>query len=133
MTEWHKTVTKWRRWRADLALLSLILQHFLIEHNGSVISFINLSDMQGSTFGPVPLVIIGSRGFITASDCTNTNNRASNFVQLLRPAPGDTSSANREPTSYQRSSIGRDYDRKSAVFLCHSLSAVHTAYAIAIH
>ena len=89
--------------------------------------------MRSSKFGTVPRCFIGSRSFITASDCTNTNDRASAFVQLLPLAPGDTSSLNREPTAYQRSSTGKGYYRNSGVFLCHSLSAVRTAYAIAIH
>lgn len=51
------------------------------------------SSLRSSNFGTPPSAIIGSRGFIAASDyCTNTNDRASNFVALLPLAPGDVSS-----------------------------------------
>jgi hypothetical protein len=50
------------------------------------------SSLRSSNFGTPPSSIIGTRGFIAATDyCTNTNARANNFVQLLPLAPGDTS------------------------------------------
>src|SRR5579872_6468625 len=51
------------------------------------------SSLRSSNFGTPPAGIIGSRGFIAASDyCTNTSDRSSNFVAVLPLAPGDTSS-----------------------------------------
>jgi len=51
------------------------------------------SSLRNSNFGTPPSGIIGTRGFIAATDyCTNTNDRASNFIQLLPLAAGETTS-----------------------------------------
>jgi hypothetical protein len=51
------------------------------------------SSLRNSNFGTPAAGIIGSRGFVAATDyCTNATARANNFVQLLPLAPGDLSS-----------------------------------------
>ena len=51
------------------------------------------SSLRSSNFGTPPSSIIGARGFIAATDyCTNTADRASNFIALLPLAGGDVSS-----------------------------------------
>jgi hypothetical protein len=49
--------------------------------------------LRSSNFGTPPTAIIGARGFIAATDyCTNTNDRANNFIQLLPLADGEVTS-----------------------------------------